>query len=142
MNDATEFFGEPVHVYTRAQAIEDGMLHELTSTAQEYGFRWPVAITAGAWADCVAWAEDDNTRKGTGQDERGRLGDVLAMAYVRMRQAAARNESGCHVRLAFHVLRTPREGRGQKPRDVELVLHVGPGDAGEPVLTIMLTSED
>lgn len=142
MNDTNDFFGEPVHVYTRAQAIDDGMLHEISETAREFGLVWPVAITQGAWADCVAWSEDDNKLKGTGQDEAGRLADVLAMAAMRMRVAAARNESGCHVRLSFAVMRTPREGRGRVPRRCDLVLHVGPGDAGEPVLTIMLTTED
>ena len=142
MNDVSDFFGEPIHVYTRAQAIDDGMLHEVSDMARTFGLVWPVAITSGAWADCVAWSEDDNKLKGTCQDEQGRLCDVLAMAAWRMRKAAARNESGCHVRLVFQVMRTPREGRGRVPRRVDLVLHVGPGDAGEPVLTIMLTTED
>lgn len=141
-DDFTAFWGEPIHVYTRAQAIDDGMLCEVSEMAREYGLVWPVAMTRTVWADCVEWTDEDNARKGTGQDERGRLRDVCAMAAMRMRAAAARDESGSNVRLAFNVLRTPRDGRGAKARVCPLVLHVGPGDAGEPVLTIMLPNED
>jgi hypothetical protein len=142
MNDITEIFGEPISVYTRAQGIADGFLHDVTNVAREFGLRWPVAITAGAWGECVQWTEDDNKRKGTCQDEAGRLADVLAMAAMRMRVAAAKGASGSNVRLAFAVIRTPQEGRGRVPRRCDLVLHVGPGDSGEPVLTVMLTTED
>ena len=40
--------------------------------SREAGFRWPVAITAGAWADCVAWDDADGERQ-TIQDLSGRL---------------------------------------------------------------------
>ena len=49
----TKLFGEPISVYTRAQAIEDGVLVDAGSMASEAGFRWPVAFTAAAWADCT-----------------------------------------------------------------------------------------
>jgi len=139
---AADFFGEPISVYTRAQGIADGLLIDVTERARETGFRWPVAITAAAWADCVAWTETHNKTKGTGQDEGGRLSDVINMAFYRMRAAARDGREGCNVRLVFHVMRTPPEGRARKPVKTELCLHVGPGDAGEPVLTIMLPGED
>jgi len=40
-----EFFGEPIHTYTRKQALEDGVLVDVTPRAQGL-FRVPVAITA------------------------------------------------------------------------------------------------
>jgi len=40
MSSMTEFFGEPISVYTREQAIEDGVLIDVTDTARENGFRW------------------------------------------------------------------------------------------------------
>ena len=73
------FFGNVISTYTRAQAIEDGVLVDVGSTAQEAGFKWPVALTVGAWADCVAWTEDDS-RQQVYQDESGRLWDVLYSA--------------------------------------------------------------
>ncbi len=35
-----------IYCYTRRQAIEDGILIDVTITAQEAGFIWPVAITS------------------------------------------------------------------------------------------------
>lgn len=79
-NRSTEsFFDEVISTYTRAQVIEDGVLIDAGSMAQEAGFKWPVAITADAWADCVAWTEDDSDRQ-VHQDQSGRLWDVLFSA--------------------------------------------------------------
>ena len=49
-NETSEhpFFGKVVSVYTRAQALADGVLIDAGPMAREAGFRWPVAITAGA----------------------------------------------------------------------------------------------
>ncbi len=44
-NDLTEFFGNVIHTYTRAQAIEDGVLIDVSETSSEAGFKWPAAIT-------------------------------------------------------------------------------------------------
>ena len=73
------FFGDVISTYTRAQAIEDGVLVDVSSTAKEVGFKWPAAITAGAWADCVAWSDRDNQAQ-VYQDESGRLWDVIFSA--------------------------------------------------------------
>ncbi len=129
-----EIFGEAISTYTRAQAIEDGVLVDVTETAREVGFRFPVAMTRAAWEDCVTWSEADNKRQ-TYQDEAGRLWDVLWMASV-----AARRNSGSEVR--FQLYRVPRGGRGVRPRLVTLQMLCGPGDEGEPVITIGLPGED
>ncbi len=42
-NSAESFFGNVISTYTRAQAIEDGVLVDAGSMAQEAGFKWPVA---------------------------------------------------------------------------------------------------
>ena len=34
-----------IHAYTRAEAIEDGMLLDVTEVARDMGFRYPTAIT-------------------------------------------------------------------------------------------------
>ena len=82
-------FGKVISVYTRAQALADGVLIDAGSMTREAGFRWPVAITAGAWADCVAWDDADSERQ-THQDQSGRLWDVLFMAAYAARANAAR----------------------------------------------------
>ena len=38
-------FGPPIHTYTRAQALADGVLVDAGPLAKEAGFRWPVALT-------------------------------------------------------------------------------------------------
>ena len=49
---------EVIFTYTRAQAIEDGVLVDVTKEAKEYGFRFPVAVTNRLWEDCISWDND------------------------------------------------------------------------------------
>jgi hypothetical protein len=127
-------FGEVVYGYSRARAIEDGVLVDVSAIAKESGFNCPVALTAGAWADCVAWSNTDSHRQSY-QDESGRLWDVLWLA----RQAA---QGGQGDRLQFEVYRIPRGGRGIAPRRTRLEMTIGPGGSGESVITVMLPGED
>jgi len=133
---AESFFGNVISTYTRAQAIEDGVLIDVGSMAKEAGFKWPVALTADAWADCVAWTEDDS-RQQVYQDESGRLWDLVFMASHAIRSS---KDSG--DRLLFQLYRVPRDGHATDAVLVTLKLIVGPGDTGEPVVTILLPQED
>jgi hypothetical protein len=97
-------FGEPISVYTRAQAIEDGALADVTEWASAErgfhgGFTCPVAMTAKLWA-----AVDG--RKPRLQDTRGRAHDVLWMASLALRGLARRGESSGCFRVALQVGRT------------------------------------
>lgn len=132
-NNLAEVFGETIYTYTRTQAIEDGVLVEVSETAREAGFRIPVAMSRGAWENCVAWSEADSKRQ-TYQDEAGRLWDVLWMCSLAARRG------GQEIR--FQLYRVPRGGRAIRPRLTVLKAVCGPGDQGEPVITIMLPSED
>ncbi|SBP89267.1 DUF6573 family protein [Thiomonas delicata] len=139
----TEFFGEPIHTYTRAQAIEDGMLIDVSTTAREAGIVWPVAVTSAAWGDAIAWSDADDRRKkgrASWQSESGRLWDVVWMASHAIR-AGLRHGDDCSRNILFRVLRIPRDGRGARPTLTTLSLHVGPGDDRRPVITIMLPGE-
>lgn len=136
-------FGEPVHIYSRAQALDDGLLVDCSLTAREAGIVWPVAITSAAWADCVTWSDTDEQRKRdyTGQREAGRLWDVCWMASMAVREALRRGHDAADP-LLFQLYRVPRDGRGIRPRLTALMLRVGSGDCGEPVITILLPRED
>lgn len=125
-----------ISTYTRRQAIEDGVLVDVSATAREAGFRIPVSMTSAAWEDFVAWSADD-TRRQTYQDEAGRLWDVLWMAML-----AARRSSAVAGERIFSFYRVPRGGRGVRPRLVQAKMICGPGDDAEPVITIMLPTED
>jgi hypothetical protein len=123
-----------IHSYTRADAIADGVLIDVTNEAREAGFKVPVALTTEVWNDCVTWTTEDSKRQVL-QDEAGRLWDVLWMAFV-----AARRANG--ERISFQLYRVPRGGRGCLPRLTTLQLHIGPGDELEPVITILLPGQD
>src|SRR5262249_54497528 len=117
---------EVIHRYTRAEAIADGVLVDVSEWASPRemmgGFKIPVAMTAGVWALL-------QPREGSHEDLRGRAHDVLWMASL-----AARRSRPDTDRASFTV----RIGSD----DVEMVLHIGPGDEGEPVATIRLPGED
>ena len=85
-----------------AQAIADGVLVDVSKLAKEAGFRFPVAVTAGVWAECVTVPEGV-----TGQDETGRLWDVLNL----LRFAIAKQHKGAErVDFAVHVRKDNSEG--------------------------------
>ena len=117
-----------IHTYTRAQALADGCLVDDTEQARQTGFVWPVAVTRTVWAMIeavpVAHAHEDLA---------GRLHDVLWMAFLAIR----RDTSGGSELLYQLILHT-----ATAPDEVTLKLVTGPGDEGEPVVTIMLPDED
>ncbi len=130
------FFGAVISTYTRAQAIADGVQVEAGSLVKENIFKWPVALTSAAWADCVAWSDDDS-KKQVYQDQSGRLYDVLYMASYEIR-----NSNGSGDQMLFQLFRVPRDGKSMEAEIVTLKLIVGPGDNSEPVITILLINED
>jgi hypothetical protein len=119
-----------IHRYTRSQAIEDGVLIDVSAVAREAGFTYPVALTSAAWGRCVTVPPGVEC-----QDEAGRLWDVLWV----LRLAIGRSDGGPEVRFGVHVCADNREGT---PPLVRLKAVCGPGDQGEPVITVMLPDED
>ena len=129
-------FGNVVYRYSRQQALDDGVLIDPGDMANEAGFRWPVALTAAVWNDCVLW-NDADSRQQIYQDQSGRLWDVLYMAIN-----AIRTNKTAGNRLMYQLYRVPRNGKALEAELVTLKLIVGPGDSGEPVVTILLPEED
>jgi Family of unknown function (DUF6573) len=139
MNDSTslsDIFGDVIFAYTRAQALADGVLVDVSETAREVGFCWPVAMTHAAWEDCVAWSEDDSRRQ-VHQDQMGRLWDVLWMAFCAIRNAPSGNGQ-----IVYSLYRVPRDGKSVEAVLTQLKVVAGPGDDGEPVITLLLPGED
>jgi hypothetical protein len=122
---------EVIFAYTRKQAIADGVLVDVTETAREAGFRIPVALTCGVWAECVAVPEGVSC-----QDEAGRLWDVLWMCRCGIARSQA---AGTESLFRLHVRNDNREG---EPPLVTLKAVCGPDDEGAPCLTVMLPDED
>lgn len=63
--------------------------------------------------------------------------DVLFMAAY-----AARANANAGSELLFELYRVPRDGQATEAELTTLKLVVGPGDEGEPVMTIRLPNED
>ena len=117
-------FGEVVYSYTRKQAIEDGVLVDLSAieTIKEH-WKYPFACTATVWAIIEAALKKD------GQDLNGICHDISWMALIAVR--TGRQDAG---QIHFKVIIA-----GAKHA---LKLHIGPGDTPAPVLTLMLPNED
>lgn len=126
-----------IHSYSRAQALADGVLVDVSDTkeAREAGFRYPTACTRAVWENFIEWTDADTERQ-TVQDQPARLWDVLYMLHV----AIAENDST--DRLLFELFIVPRDGSSRQSKRTMLKALCGPGDDGEPVITIMLPSED
>ncbi len=124
-------FGEVIHAYTRAQAIEDGFLVDVSATAREAGIRYPVALTRAAFERCVAVPPHIQA-----QDESGRLWDVLWMCRTFMARI-----TGDRGKFQLYV-RNHNRPRLTRSDLVTLKAICGPGDTAAPVITIMLPHED
>ena len=122
-------FGEVIYAYTRKQAIADGVQVDVTKTAQEAGIRFPVFLTRGVFETYVAVPEGV-----TGQDEAGRLWDVVWMlrfGIIRARPGVQR------IPVAFYVRNDNRA-----PRLVKLIATCGPLDIDDPQPAITITMQD
>ena len=114
----TAFFGEPISVYTRADAVEDGALVDVSEWSGSGpdgmlgGFVVPVAITRALWdvinLDALPEARWTRLVREHGESTRGRAHDVLRMASVAARQ------NGTRDRMLFPVLMT-LPGRAGRP---------------------------
>lgn len=126
---------EVISGYSRAQAIEEGQLVDVSEVAREAGFLWPVALTSAVWADCVEWTDED-TKRQVYQDQAGRLWDVVNMCFQVARYVQSMDT------FYYVIFRVPRGGRGVKARMARLKAMIGPSDNAEPVVTIMQPQED
>ena len=104
MSNENPFDGMPlIYSYSRKQAIEDGVLVDLSAWAKETGFTIPVACTAAVWNQHVVPPGD--TRK-LGQSERSRAHDLLWMLNI-----AIRKQPGAADRLLYDVIFLDAAGR-------------------------------
>lgn len=122
---------EVIYSYTRAQALEDGVLVDVSEIAKEAGIKFPVALTAAVYGKYVEVPDGV-----TAQDKTGRLWDVVWMFRM-----TARKTDGDTLMFKLYVRNHNRERLDLRDL-VTLKAVCGPGDQGEPVITIMLPDED
>lgn len=109
--------------YSRAQALSDGMLIDVSPPARALGIRYPLAVTARVWAELVEYP---------GADMAWALRSLLCVCVAQLRRA--KSDPTDSDRLAFQAWR--------KGRPVAVQLICGPGDDEAPVLTLLLDGED
>jgi hypothetical protein len=115
-----------IYQYSRKQAIEDGVLVDISEMAREAGIKFPVAVTRSVFAVL----EDTSA---PAQDFQGRAWDMLMIFRVEARSC---DSDEIHFAPLFTT------AGSKKPGPVPMWAKCGPGDEGEPVVTILLEGED
>ena len=115
--------------YTRAQAIDDGVLVDITETARKVGILYPVAVT-----DTV-WQMINNLPNKSSDSPEARLWDIVSMLRFAIGRARSTNVSQIYFKVVL-----PQAGTRTKIVMFKSV--VSGGDDGEPVITVMLPQED
>ncbi|HOY89850.1 MAG TPA: hypothetical protein PKZ09_08775, partial [Bacillota bacterium] len=116
---------------SRAQALADGVLVDVSELAHEAGFKLPVAVSDTLYHGYLMPPLD---LVKAGLSFEGRLWDTLSVLRYAIKSASATD------RLSFTVLFA--QASDATPVSVNLLAVCGPGDSGEPVITIMLPSDD
>ena len=131
MNTNESPFGEIIYAYTRKQAVADGVQVEVTKTAREAGISIPVFLTRAVWDAYVAVAPDV-----TGQDESGRLWDIVWMLRFAIMRSHGHTD---RVPVALYVRNDNRAANL-----IKLIAQCGPLDMGvpQPAITVMMPDED
>lgn len=143
MSGMEEVFGPVISSYSRAQAIADGQLVDISEATdtngrnlcKDAGFKYPIALSLEAFNQTLAaggrWVDTENGQEmqlPKGQDVSGRIWDVLMMLKFAIRASSGGDRMHFQVRVSGKV--------------VKLWSLCGPGDDAEPVITIMVEGED
>jgi hypothetical protein len=119
MDASDSIFGDVIYAYTRAQAIRDGVLADLTQFHSiQRMWKFHVACTSTVWEII---------------EHCGHVHDVACLLISSAAQEEARKKN-IRDEMLFKV------NLGARLHTFKL--HFGPGDKGEPVLTFMLPGED
>jgi hypothetical protein len=135
--DRENFFGGVIYSYSRAQAVADGVQVDVTKTAQEAGIKFPMFLTRAVFDAFVAVPPDV-----TGQDEAGRLWDVVWMTrfgIIRARPGQVAGAACTRIPVAMYV-----RNDNHRAKLVKLIATCGPLDMDDPqpAITVMMPDED
>jgi hypothetical protein len=130
-------FGPVIHSYTRAEAITDGVLINLSMFVHRtgvpvlelLGIRYPVAMTSTAYELVLG------ERDGELHDTAAITGRVIYFLAV-LKRAILAHRGEDPTLMEF----TCTSAKHLQPMELKAVC--GPGDDAEPVITVMLPGED
>ncbi len=112
-----------IYSYSRQQAIEDGVLVDLSQVDSiKQHWKHSFACTSAVWAII------EEALKQPGQDVAGICHDIATMAKLAIRSSQTADQ------ICFSVIIISQKHT--------MKLHIGPGDTAAPVLTLMLSYED
>ena len=113
-----------IYSYSRKQALEDGVLIDVTALATEAGFQVPVAITQELHSTYIKTNLPD-------QDEQGRLWDTLFLLSLSAKGSP-------NSVILYDVIFRMDDGSDQT---ITLRGVIGPNDDGSACVTVMLIHE-
>jgi len=124
-------FGPVIYTYTRSQAIADGFQVEVSKVAKEAGITYPVFLTRAVYDNYVTVPAGI-----TGQDEAGRLWDIVWMTRFAIRKA---QPGQTRLPVALYV-----RNDNHRARLIKLIATCGPLDIDDPqpAITVMMPDED
>ncbi len=97
-SNLSDFFGEPIDVYTAEEAIEDGYLvNTPTDLTAQAGFKWPVRLSNDVHKLCTP------PKSNKIQSYTGRLWDVLNLARVAVKKAGDDRMATFRVKIGRKV---------------------------------------
>ena len=138
MAEAIDLFGPIISCYTRANAIEDGILIEVPKEfSKEAGITFPVGYTIGL----SEYVEPDEIAEMPGQSRDGRLWDLLYMFRTAVK-ASKTSSDRLNYKVIFQMRKQIHNKKITVPETITVYAVCGPGDHGEPVITLMLPGED
>ena len=129
--NSAEPFGPVVYAYTRSQAVADGYQVEVSKIAREAGILFPVFLTRAVYDAHVTVPAAV-----VGQDEAGRLWDILHMLRFAVHKARPDQD---RLHFALYVRNDNR-----RPKLVKLIATCSALDIDDPrpAITVMLPGEE
>ena len=124
--EVPEHLRPAIFSYSRAEALADGTLRDVSEMAREAGLRYPVALTLAAWQAVV-----EVPQYVLCETEEGRLWDLLNVLMW-----AAKGVAGSEIEFSFMVA-----DEFARLNEIELRAICGPSDDGSPAVTVLLRNE-
>ena len=120
-----------IYSYSRADAVRDGVLIDITDIAKRFGFKYPVAITSNLY---FTYINQNGGLNSVNQIDNTRLIDLLTAMYYSIKNC--KDSKTNFVTVKITIKPSPNE-----TSEIEVWAHCGPADDYRLVITIMLPED-